>query len=109
MTEIIKSSLVYRFFASIGRWFGGHWESSRIVSAFLDVNEETVLTGKSGWYRLIGKIRALWTAVFRKLHLNTLFRDSIFADSFPWVLLAVALAPLLPTMVVLALVMVEIF
>lgn len=105
MTDILKSSLIYRFFAAIGRWFGGHWKRSVIVSAFLNVSPEEQLTESSLFYRLFAALKRGWGAVFARLRLNVLFRDSIFSKPFLWVLPAAALAPLIPTMAVLALVL----
>ena len=31
MISIFKDSLLYRFFAAIGRWFSGQWLGSRII------------------------------------------------------------------------------
>ncbi|MBR2779445.1 MAG: O-antigen ligase family protein [Firmicutes bacterium] len=105
MTDNIKSSLVYRFFAAIGNWFGEHWKNSLIVTAFLKVKPEEQLTGSSLFFRFFSRIRDAWAALFAKLKLNVLFRDSIFSMPFVWALPAVVLAPLIPTMAVLALVL----
>ena len=39
MISIFKDSLLYRFFAAIGRWFSGQWLGSRIIRAFVTTKD----------------------------------------------------------------------
>ena len=105
MTEMLKASLVYRFFAAIGQWFGGQWKESRIIQAFVNTKNEEQLAEGSRVFQLGGRLRDLQVKVFRALRLDRLFRGSIFAMPYIWCLAAVVLAPLVPTMLLLGLVL----
>lgn len=105
MTEILKKSLIYRFFAVIGRWFGEHWKASRIVRAFLNVKDESLCTSGSIIYRLTGKLRDILSAVFSRAKLGRLLGGGICTAPFIWCFAGAVLAPLIPTMMVLAFVM----
>lgn len=103
MTEIIRESLSYRFFSAIGRWFGIQWKNSRLIRAFVNMKNEEQLTGSSWVFQVGRRLRSLQETVFRTLKLDRLFSGSIFAMPFLWSLAAVVLAPLVPTMLLLGL------
>lgn len=103
MTEMIKASLAYRFFAAVGRWFGVQWQNSRFIRAFVNMKSEEQLTESSRVFRAGSRLRAGQETIFRALKLDRLFEGSLFAMPFVWSLVAVVLAPLIPTMLLLGL------
>ena len=105
MTDMIKGSLAYRFFAVIGQWFGRQWKDSRIIRAFINTKSEENLAEYSRVFRSGSRLRSRQVRLFRAMKLDRLFENSIFAMPYLWTLLAVVLAPLVPTMLLLGLVM----
>ena len=105
MTEMLKASLIYRFFAAIGRWFGAQWKESRVIRAFINTKSETQLAEGSRLFQAGTKLRLWQERIFHALRLDRLFRGSLFAMPFLWSLAAVVLAPLVPTMLLLGLVL----
>ena len=73
MMAILKQSLIYRFFAAIGRWFGRQWQASRIVRAFLGTGDSEEIAGKSIFYPVGRWIRNIISAVYDKLRLKSVF------------------------------------
>ncbi len=83
------------------------WKESRVISAFLSPPSWEREVGKqSVFYGIWRKMQAVLSAIYDKLKLDTLFGDSIFRHSYLWAVLVAVLAPLLPTMGVLALALV---
>lgn len=105
MTEMIKASLIYRFFARIGRWFGVQWKESRLITAFVNMKSEERLAEGSWLFQKGSRLRDLLAACFKKCRLDRLLGESVFAMPYLWSLAAVVLAPLIPTMLLLGLVM----
>lgn len=102
MRNILASSLFIRFLNAAAGWVDSQWRKSRFAAAFL--HEKTRDTyGQSVFYRLFELIHRLINAVFRALRLDRLLNGSVFKRAFFWCALAACLAPLLPTMYVLAL------
>ena len=102
MTEILKSSFIYKLCAAVGRWFSGQWLGSRIIRAFVNMKDEADLAEGSIFYRAGAYMRRLQCSISKALKFDKLFADSIFAMPFLWCFFAVVLAPLIPTMVMLA-------
>lgn len=96
--------------SAVGRWFGAFctrvgelWRGSVLVGWFCSprcLERETASPGK---------LRARCCAAYARLGLDRLMEGSIFLRGFFWCALAVAAAPLLPTMAVLALSLVGCF
>ncbi|MBE7004898.1 MAG: hypothetical protein E7425_11610 [Ruminococcaceae bacterium] len=87
-----------------GRWFekfccrlGGLWRESFLVNWFCSPG---CLRPRSA---TPGRARRRFCEIYRRLHLDRLLEGSIFLHSFVWCALVTALAPLLPTIGVLAL------
>lgn len=102
MQKILEASLIYRIFASIGSWFGRQWLKSRIVGRFLAPSwggreSETSIFNRA-WLFFHRKLCGL----LEKLRLAKLLRGSILTKPFVWSFAALVLAPILPTMAVLA-------
>lgn len=97
----LKNSYFYHIITRIITWFSQQWLDSRIVGWFTNQPNEK---RESALNRAGGKLRGLWTGIFQKLHLNKLLQGSIFLHPMLFTGAAVILAPLVPTMAVLALV-----
>lgn len=107
MISILKDSLLYRFFAAVGRWFSGQWMHSRIIRAFVTTKDAEEVARSSVFYRIGRVLRDLLSAVYRKLRLGRILDGSLLVHPFLWCFLAAVLAPLLPTMALLAVVLVS--
>lgn len=105
MMAILKDSLIYRFFAAIGRWFGRQWQASRIVSAFLGTGDSEEIAGKSIFYPVGRWIRNIISAVYDKLRLKSVFTGSFLMNPFLWAAAAMVLAPIVPTLLLVGLVL----
>jgi len=102
MHNILRASIVYRALAAAGAWFGAQWRSSVIVNRFLSLGVVKRMSEGSVFERIWQSFHRGLCAVFRKLRLDRLLSGSIFAKPYIWSFLALILAPILPTMAVLA-------
>ena len=105
--ESIRNSYTYALLTALSGWFSRQWETSFLIGWL--TGQDLDLSGNSLWSRWIGCIRRLYCRVFEKLHLSKLLQDSVFLHPILFVAAAVVLAPLLPTMVILALVCASFF
>ncbi len=105
MVSIFKNSLIYRFFAVICGWFSAQWMKSRIIRAFIDTKDAGAVAHSSIFYRPGHFLRNFVSVIYDKLRLRKLFTGSIFANPYVWCFLAAALAPVIPTMALLGIVM----
>ena len=106
MQRILKASYVYRALASIGAWFGVQWRKSLIIGRFL--SPKWVERGSRGsiFYRVWFFFHKALCDVLEKLCLVKLLRGSILTRPYIWSFTALVLAPILPTMAVLALMLI---
>jgi putative inorganic carbon (HCO3(-)) transporter len=109
MQKIFDSSLVVRWLTGLFRFFGAFWHRSALVTWFLSQRDDRALTEHSFFVRLGRQAHRLLAAGFSRLGLTRFLEGSIFRQSFLWCLLPAVLAPLLPTMVTLCLVLVGVF
>jgi putative inorganic carbon (HCO3(-)) transporter len=109
MQKILEASFFMRWLTAFFRWVGVKWHRSVLVSWFLSPGRGSALSDSSVFSKLFGKLHRALCFIFEKLRLNRLFAGSIFKQAFFWCLLPALLAPLLPTMVVLSLVIVGMF
>ena len=107
MISIWKNSLVYRFFAVICGWFSAQWMKSRIIRAFINTKDAEEVSHSSIFYRPGHQLRGIVSSVYEKLHLGKIFTGSIFASPYVWCFLAAVLAPLVPTMLLLGVVLIS--
>ncbi len=100
MKEIFKHSLIVRGLTAAAGWIDRQWRKSWLALALTGsgVARGGSLAGKIGH----GVHEGLWR-VFHALRLDRLSEGSVFTKEFFWLGLTVFLAPLLPTMAVLAL------
>lgn len=101
--EIWSASLFGRCLTAICLWFSGQWQGSRVVRAFVSPMAGEGVSQGSVFYRLWSLLRRGLSGLYRLLRLDKVFTGSIFLQSALWCGAAVVLAPILPTMAVLAL------
>lgn len=109
MQSIFESSIFLQWLTAFFRWVGVKWHQSRIVSWFLSSGRGSALTRGSVFSKFFAALHRGLSNGFEKLRLNRLFEGSIFKQTFFWCLLPAVLAPVLPTMIVLCLVIVGVF
>jgi len=94
---------------AISEWFSNQWRGSKIISAFVQPTElDKNISESSIFFRLWQIVHKALATIYEALHLEKLFSGSMFLNSFFWVALCAALAPVLPTMADLGLVFVAI-
>lgn len=99
----LEGSLLFRWLTSAAVWIDGQWEKS-LLSRLL-VREKQ--GGRPGGFfaGLWDKLHGLLCNLFRVTRLDRALEGSISTRQFLWCAVTVFLAPLLPTMLVLALVL----
>ena len=107
MKRIWRASVVGRAIDRLSLWMGGQWGASGVIGWFVRKEDGgEAISQSSVFYWIWSVIQALLTRIYDALHLEKLFAGSMFTQCFLWCALAAAVTPILPTMVVLALVMV---
>ena len=109
LQRIWNASLLGRLVTALCLWCGRQWQRSWLVYAFLHPTRQPGDDRHSLCFKLWLLVRRLCSALFHALRLDRLLEGSIFQNTALWAMAAVALAPFLPTMVVLALVMAGFF
>ncbi len=94
--------MVYHIFIGVFQWFSKQFQQSNCINWFLRPNEDIAASENSLFYRIFLWIRSIGSKIFYALHLDKVFADSIFQMAFIWCILTVAVAPIMPTMVVFA-------
>ena len=102
---MLEGSIFYALIVKICEWFSRQLQNSKFVQIFLSQNDNIATSRNSIFYKLFEIIRAFFANVFRAIGLQKLLEGSIFKISYLWCFLAVFVAPFLPTMLVLALVL----
>ncbi|MEA4972561.1 MAG: O-antigen ligase family protein [Candidatus Metalachnospira sp.] len=105
MPDVLRNSLIYNWIASVGNWFSRQFKGSRIISRFLKEGSTQEVSEGSIFTKLFYFKVRLFRRLFSSLRLDKLLEGSIFKMPFVWCFFAVVLAPVLPTMGVLALTM----
>lgn len=90
---------------AIVNWCSKQFQSSCIIQWFLKKDDKKLVVRNSIFFRIFWGIRRVLSKIFYKLHLNKLFANSVFKMPVIWSSCAVLLAPILPTMLVLAFVL----
>lgn len=103
--ETLRNSYLYAIYTAVIGFISRQWESSLLVTWL--TNQKTTTAGAFG--QLSGKLRRLYCTLFRRLHLPGLLQGSIFLHPGLYAGAAVLLAPLCPTLVVMALVCASLF
>lgn len=105
--RVLDGSLLWRALAALCLWFGHQWQSSGVVQWFLHPSGggEAAAQG-SLIFRLWSLLWRGLSRLYAALRLERLFHTSVFLHAAFWCALPIVLAPLLPTMAVLGLVLV---
>ena len=103
--NVLQGSVLCRALAAVGRWLGGQWHNSRIITAFLSPTRGAEQSTGSVFYRLWTLLHRLLCRIFSALRLDRLLEGSVFRREWFWCTLAAVAAPILPTMAVLGLAM----
>ena len=111
MRTIVQASAVYRVLAALCLWFGGQWRGSGLIQWFIHppLQLEQAESDHSVFARLWRWIHGGLCRLYRALRLDRLFEGSIFQKCWLWAGAAAVLAPIIPTMAVLGLVLVSAF
>lgn len=100
--KTLQDSYIYALFSALDGWFARQWDKS-ILATWL-TNQNAGHSSGSLATGVTGKLRNVYCTVFEKLRLPKLLEGSIFLHPLLFVGAAMILAPLLPTMAILALV-----
>ena len=100
MKKILEGSAIWRALTAAARWIDGQWSKSLLSKPFTPPERR----GSSGALSSMAhKVHLAMCRVFDLTRLTTALEGSVTLRSFFWMALAVTLAPILPTMAVLAL------
>jgi len=100
---VIESSFIYCFLVKIGKYFMNLIENSFLAGFFLSDNENKYETESSVFFLIYKYVREFLMKIFRTLKITKLLEGSIFKAVFLWSLITIALAPVAPTMIIIAL------
>lgn len=123
MQRIVKASALYRVLFALCLWFGRQWQGSGLIQWFIHppLEQERAESESSVFTRAWRAVHRGLCRVYEALHLRGLFhglgasrvglwsRSSVFTKSWLWAGAAAVLAPILPTMAVLGLMLVSCF
>lgn len=101
--EIWNTSLLGRGLEAVCLWFGRQWNNSRVVRSILAPMAGEEHSQSSIFYKLWLLVRSLLCRLYELLHLEKLFKGSMFTQTVFWCALPVLAAPVLPTMAVIGL------
>ena len=103
--RIVKHSFIYRILVAITAFFSRQWECSGLVQRFLGGARAPGGVFGALWERVTWLLRRIFAA----LRLNRVLQGSIFLKPELWCALALALAPVVPTMLAAALALAAFF
>ena len=103
MHDIIAGSIICRGVTKAAEWIDSQWGKSMAGQALMREPRGEKAAENSVFTKLFNGVHALQFRVFRTLKLDNALSGSLLANPFFWCLLAVTLAPLVPTMIALAL------
>ena len=102
--QVWNASILGRAIGALCSWTGRQWRASAVVGWFVQEEKQgEAVSRASVFYRLWNAVLGLIARLYEALHLEKLFAGSLFAHSLLWCGAVLVLAPLLPTMLVLAL------
>lgn len=105
--DALRNSYLYAILTAISGWFSRQWDRSLFVRWLTTQNMDR--SSVSAGSRFIAKVREIWCRICEKLRLPKLLQGSIFLHPALFAAGAMVLAPLCPTMVILALVCASFF
>ena len=104
LQRIFYASMLWRTLSSFGDWCSSQWRQSAVVQYFLNPTQLGQSASESSFFCRL--FRLLWSAMakcYSLLHLDIIFRGSIFLNTILWCSLVCLFAPILPTMAALGL------
>lgn len=104
---MIENSFFCRLISQIAEWLSIQFGESRIINAFITQNDSAEVSYTSLFGRFYRRIMYIFYNLFRVFHIKQILKGSIFKIPYLWAVLAVAGSPFLPTMLVLAIVIVS--
>lgn len=102
---MIQNSIVVSLICRVLGCISDAFLNSAVVNAFLRPKNNPEAARESIFYKIYDVLRRIGVKIFSILHINVLLRGSIFKKPYLWCFLAIAASPFLPTMAVLALVL----
>jgi len=100
----LEGSAIWALAMSLCAWCGRQWRASGLVRWFLHPKGWSPAASESSvFYRLWSRLRSGLCGLYERLGLERVFGGSVFGVPWFWCMLPAALAPLIPTMAVLAL------
>ena len=99
--SIWNASLLGQLVNTLCMWCGQQWKQSWVVHTFLLPMRGEEQSRNSVFFHVWQKIRNLLCRMYELLGLDRLLQGSIFTQTWLWCGLAVAIAPIFPTMLVL--------
>ena len=109
MQNVLKYSFIVRLINTVFAWLRKQWRNSLLIAWVTSPGREGPSAGTSVFAKLGNRLHILLAGLFYKTGLKSRFEGSIFKELFFWCLFPVALAPIIPTMAVLCLVIVGFF
>ena len=105
--RIIQASVLWRVLAALCGWFDEQWRRSGLIQWFIHppLARDRAQSEGSVFSRLWEWLHGGLCRLYQMLHLDRLFAGSVFRHCWFWAGAAAVLAPILPTMAVLALVL----
>lgn len=101
---LLKSSVIVAFFSNIADRVGAQIRKSVLVNRFLLLKKSEPYSESSIFTRIFYWLLGISRALTHALRLEKVFNGSIFAKPWLWCGIAAAMAPILPTKAVIALV-----
>ena len=103
MNKVLKESYIYKFYLWIKEWLENVFKNSFFMQAFLKDKFKSENVESSLIVRFCDWILKWIRIIAKKLKFDKIFANSIFAKPLIWVTLTIAVAPVIPTMMVLVL------
>lgn len=104
---MLESSYIARFFSKLSTWFSAQYEKSSIIQAFLKQKDTKTISDGSIITKVFNAVINLFKKLFVLLKMDILLDKSVFTMPYLWALPVIALAPFIPTMAVLGLVIIS--
>ncbi len=101
MVKILKESYIYKLCIIIKNWFNKVFNKSFFVQTFLTDKYKSENIESSLIVRFLELLLKWIRVIAKKLKFDKIFENSIFAKPLIWVTITIALAPVIPTMMVL--------
>lgn len=106
LASYLEGSLIVRWLTVAAEWIDRQWDKSLLCRWLTGGGKTSGQTGLFG--RILDGLHGLLCGLFRLLRLDRALEGSVFTRLFLWCGLTVLLAPILPTMLILGLVMVSV-